>query len=482
MYKIKKRICFLTLFLLSTFVLVSCGQNQSQKVEETPATTEVAETEDEEIQEYSETELRSMAKAYYLNERFENAIQVRTTDSDKSGSIRVEVFTSTKQGEYVEATYDIDSFGNGTDIENNQEIDFMKYYVEGDNPDYIRFNNSEFEGFLAQMFQKDVGTVTADDLSSIQYFGYEGGSAEEASSSVENVGTDSDITSNYVAFQTKPFQDGWTAGGVYWAEYNGVYTGEEDLFYYSDSCEKLHVPDMNWMVDNVLPYLLYFDHLTGVYVSDCYVPGYMSFSDYFVYDENEAYAWDVLPDDMSLYSVSYCPRKTNENEEFLQIYGDIFGYDDDLWIHTSDYYPIEEDSHFNYLGYEDDTFCFMENGEKVVLDLKTGERIGEDTSDKQDTVGELDDDSSSTDIQSTLPETELEWTNLALTQYTNMSEQEANASGYFASSEGYNDEGRLVISIYLSSEEKDTVLQWYYIDTETGEAEDLLGEKVNFLE
>ena len=130
--------------------------------------------------------------------------------------------------------------------------------------DVMTFEDSEFEEFLCEMFQKEKGTITGADLLSVKFFGYYEGSPDEISV-LRNRGTYSYLYENSVLFSTAAYPTG--------VDEIDVLCGDDsvDGEMYREGCTVVTVRSNEWMAEHVMPYMYYFKNMKHVAFGYCWV-------------------------------------------------------------------------------------------------------------------------------------------------------------------------------------------------------------------
>ena len=127
--------------------------------------------------------------------------------------------------------------------------------------DILTFEDPKFEEFLCVMFGKNRGTITGQDLLSIEYWGYFEGSPTEAAY-LMNYRDKEDLYWNSVLVSTELLPDHLDFRDVLC-----LTAGEEGLDY-RRRCTVVIVQSNEWMAEHVFPYLYYFKNV------DCFAFAY----------------------------------------------------------------------------------------------------------------------------------------------------------------------------------------------------------------
>ena len=364
---------------------------------------------------YKETDLMSMVKAYYVNKNgVIDGLDVCTIKSDNDSEyIPIKLFVTYSDHEDTIGHFFIKTDGVGYEEGASESIDFSEFYEEGVDAHYLRFVDDEFERFLSVWFNKEVGTVTREDFSAIKYFAYIGGEETENYEFV-NCGKEKYDYQNSVFYNTLEYPVGESPGDISYAWTNGSYAVGEKAYEYSDSCSQVCNVDCVWAAEHLLPYINYFDKLEAIYLFDCWLPEnyYISGNiieefgdnvwDYQEYkasnditidsseqdageeqavQETEGTSFEQSIDDISDDSkdeitVSFNMGRDSEGNQFAKIYGFKEGVQEAIWTYFTDYYPANEGEDVVYeIGREGDVYNYVEGGQVVSLDVYTGERI-----------------------------------------------------------------------------------------------------------
>ena len=130
--------------------------------------------------------------------------------------------------------------------------------------DIMSFEDPEFEEFLCVMFGKNRGTITGEDLLSIEYFGYFEGSPTEAES-LTNYWDKDNLYWNSVLVSTEPCPDFLDERDVL------CLTAGEDGLNYRRRGTVVIVQSNEWMAEHVFPYLYYFKNVDRFAFAYCWM-------------------------------------------------------------------------------------------------------------------------------------------------------------------------------------------------------------------
>lgn len=140
--------------------------------------------------------------------------------------------------------------------------------IDFSSSDIMSFEDPEFENFLCVMLDKDSGTITGQDLLSIEYFGYFEGSPTEAES-LTNYSDKDTLYWNSVLVSTEPCPD-------YLDELDVLcLTAGEDGLSYRRRGTLVIVQSNEWMAEHVFPYLYYFKNVDRFAFAYCWMSDYV---------------------------------------------------------------------------------------------------------------------------------------------------------------------------------------------------------------